>query len=139
MKIKYLGKVDDNSLKLYNPTAFLLQIRKCNGKEIELSFGLKKNQRSVNQNSYYWGVVIDILYKKTDVGYTPEEWHEALKFKFLKKGGEEVPTVTSTTLLNTVEMEDYLAKIRVWASDFLGCFIPLPHEEIDGMVAEPEG
>ena len=48
--------------------------------------------------------------------------------KFLLKEGGKIPTVSSTTDLSTIKMEDYLMHIRVWASQFLGCFVPLPNE-----------
>lgn len=93
--------------------------------------------RSLPQSKYYWGVCIKIL--SDELGYTDEEIHEVCKSMFLKdvihlktKGGglKEVVIVKSTRDLTTIEFEDYLSKIRVFASLELGIFIPEPNEEI---------
>lgn len=126
MNIIHEGRVDKGQLHLNNKSRYLVQLSKLEGKEIELIIRQKKSQRSLDQNSYYWGVCIAIL--GDHCGYDPEEMHEALKFKFLRKGKEGLETVTSTTDLNTKEFEDYLERIRRWASMELNCFIPQPNE-----------
>lgn len=90
--------------------------------------------RSNNQNRYMWGVVYETL--SNHLGYTPEEIHEICKHKFLKgwltlhekSGAKEIEITKSTASLNTVEMENYLTKIREWASIELTCWIPDPNE-----------
>jgi hypothetical protein len=126
MNIIHEGRVDKGQPHLKNKSRYLVQLFKLEGKEIELIIRQKKSQRSLDQNSYYWGVVVAIL--GDHCGYDPEEMHEALKFKFLRKGKEGLETVTSTTDLNTKEFEDYLERIRRWASMELNCFIPQPNE-----------
>ncbi len=87
----------------------------------------KRGIRSLNQNNYYWGVVIEILSDHT--GYLPEEMHEALKQKFLSY--ENFPGLRAnltTASLKTHQFEIYLSKIRRWASTDLGVFIPEPNE-----------
>ncbi len=98
--------------------------------------------RSNPQNSYYWGVVIDMLSENT--GFTPDEMHEVLKNRFLNYSKKlklhplgisnlETQKLTkSTTALTTVEMEGYLSSIRTWASINLGCYIPEPNEVNNG-------
>ncbi len=81
--------------------------------------------RSNNQNSYYFGVVVKMIAE--EVGYTPNETHEALKHKFLSEHGE-FPRIKSTSELTTVEFEDYLAKVRMFGSEFCNLYIPLPNE-----------
>lgn len=94
-------------------------------------------QRSSPQNSYYWGVVIEVLANHSEIGYTKDEWHEILKHKFLritlwipkKDGIKEMSVITKTTTkLTTKDFEEYLSQIRSWASQDLGCFIPEPNE-----------
>ena len=85
----------------------------------------RKTNRSINQNNYYWGVVVKIMADFT--GYTEDEMHDALRLKFLGKDGI-LKTMKSTKDLSTVEMEEYLANIRMWASRDLGVYIPLPNE-----------
>lgn len=122
------GKIERGKMVLFNHQKYLVQISKLEGKEIDLTVKEHKGQRSMNQNSYYWGVVISIL--GDFCGYDPEEMHEALKFKFLRKGKEGLETVTSTTDLNTKEFEEYLEKIRRWGSMELNCYIPQPNEAL---------
>lgn len=87
----------------------------------------KERQRSLEQNAYYWGVVIKIL--SGEIGYSKEEMHEALKVKFLSyENVKGIPTVMSTTQLNTKQFEVYLEMIRRWASMDMGIVIPEPNQ-----------
>jgi hypothetical protein len=98
-------------------------------------FVAQSKQRSNPENRYYWGVVIALLSDLT--GFSDEEMHEILKKRFLSKtvlihdsNGmicETVEIGKSTARLTTIEFEDYLSKIREWAST-LGCDIPIPNE-----------
>jgi hypothetical protein len=104
-------------------------------KRIPYRFEIKenRNQRSVNENAYYWGVVVKIMSDYT--GDRPEAMHEILKAKFLKEivnfGGEDLVITKSTAKLNTKEFEDYLEEIRVFAITELEVTIPLPNEYIE--------
>ena len=88
----------------------------------------KKQTRSQAQNAYYWGVVLDIIGK--DLGYEPEEAHQIFTEMFLSYEKDSRKFVKSTTKLNTKEMEQYLEKVRRFASMELSIFIPLPNEEM---------
>jgi hypothetical protein len=70
--------------------------------------------------------VIDIISGAT--GFTPQEAHDAMRFKFLTDMQGELPKVKSTSELTTVEFLDYIALIQQWASEFLDCYIPEPGE-----------
>lgn len=90
--------------------------------------------RSGNQGRYYFGVVVEAIASQT--GHTSMEIHEILKQKFIPKelvmlDGEEYVISRSTTDLSTVEMEEYLSRIRAWASVELSVYIPLPNEAIN--------
>jgi len=91
-----------------------------------------KKVRSLQQNSYYWGVVIKHI--SDHLGYTDQETHELMKVthnaKNLIVNGEEIKIGISTSVLSTIQFEEYLEKIRQWASIYLGVSIPLPHEVI---------
>lgn len=74
-------------------------------------------KRSHEQNDRLWA-----LYKSVGdhLGYTQDEMHQILKFKFLrvqKEVNEEIVESTkSTTKLSVKEMGDYQSAIEVWAS-----------------------
>lgn len=87
----------------------------------------KRKLRSVEQNKYYWGIVIKIL--SEEIGYSKDEMHEALKRKFLVyENVQGLPTQLSTTQLSTIEFEAYLEQIRRWASMDMGIIIPDPEQ-----------
>lgn len=96
----------------------------------ELQIKKESKGRSLNQNSYYWGVVIDILSKET--GFYPDEMHDVLKRKFNPKNkelaGESITVGGTTKKFTTIEMESYLEQIRSWAITELNIYIPLPNE-----------
>ena len=85
-----------------------------------------RNIRSLQQNSYMWGVVYDTISK--DTGYTPNEIHQLMGQQFLAYEKKEGAFMKSTTDLNTKEFEDYLENVRRFASMELGIYIPLPNE-----------
>ena len=102
------------------------------GKEkINVQFSTEKKPRSNNQNRYYWGSIIQPISDHT--GYDPQETHEILKMMFLKKevlvGRTKLDIGTSTTELSTIQMEEYLSRCRMWASQELACYLPLPNEQ----------
>ena len=96
---------------------------------MRIAISLKRKQRSLSENNYYWGVVIPLLCDWS--GYSPEEMHDAIKHRFLfdfdKKLG--LARIGSTASLSTVEFENLMKKIREWASHE-GVFIPEPNEEM---------
>lgn len=129
MKFFHFGKIESGKIKFDDYRSFQSLVKKLEGKEIELTLAKRKNRRSNNQNAYYFGVVVDIL--ANEFGYRPEEFHEILKSMFLKVKvvvkGKEIEITKSTALLDTVEFENYLESIRIWASGE-GIVIPLPNE-----------
>lgn len=93
--------------------------------------------RSVDENKYYWGVVVEIM--ASELGNDKDTMHEVLKSKFLSelvhvKGKDgmvrEYTIVRSTANLTVPRFEKYLTEIRIWASAEMNIFIPLPNEEV---------
>jgi hypothetical protein len=125
----FSGKIEQGKVLLDNPNRYLVQISRLEGQRIEVVLRKQKSTRSINQNNYYWGVVLELL---SDNGNTPDEWHEMCRQMFLKSfktvNNKEIEFARSTTKLNTTEFEEYLEKIRRWAATELNCFIPLPNE-----------
>ncbi len=101
------------------------------GKEVEITIGPRRKRRSLNQNSYMWGIVYALMAEAA--GYTAEEMHDALKIKFLTVHGDTaLPTVRSTAKLTTAEMEEYLENCRRLAAETYGLYVPLPNEAVEG-------
>lgn len=127
----FIGQVgNDCKLHFNDPCAFLKACSELRGLEVEITIDKRRNRRSTLENNYYWGVVLEIISDWT--GYTPQEAHDALREKFLSKADGErgLVRIKSSAALTTVEFEEYLSKIRQWASE-QGVFIPLPNEVID--------
>ncbi len=94
-------------------------------------------KRSLNQNAYYWAVVVPIVRDGLfDVGYklSLEQSHEYLKEEFLKQeiinnNTGEIKTINrSTTELKTVEFMEFIDSVIQWAVEYLSVKIPLPNE-----------
>jgi len=85
-----------------------------------------RKTRSTAQNSYYWGILVKYISEET--GYSEDETHAKLAYKFLLQNDSGTPFVKSTTKLTTTEFEEYNEKIRQWASSFLSLSLPLPNE-----------
>lgn len=100
-----------------------------------------KKFRTGAQNKYYWGVVLDIVSKRT--GYQADELHEMFKQKFaLKTRFSLDPTIMSvhlknaiveefpqsTKMMSTKDFTDYLDKIIQWFAEVFQEQIPKPNE-----------
>jgi hypothetical protein len=121
-----------------NPTT-LIEFRKQNiGNRLILTIEEYKKDRSINQNSYMWGVVYGHISQYT--GMTPNEVHEWCKMEFNfgfkevlnKNTGElkEIKYGKSTKDLDTGEMENYLEEIRRYFMIEFNVYIPIPNETI---------
>jgi hypothetical protein len=108
-------------------------LKRCTGKKL-IKIASYRKKRSIDQNGYYWGVVLKYL--SFEAGYTSEEMHQLLKEKFLayekvnQKTGQIDTFTGETKALNTLDFENYLEKVRAFAFDFYDCLIPLPNETI---------
>ena len=96
-----------------------------------------RRQRSLSQNRYMWfcyGVISD------HTGIAAEDLHELCKHQFNMKtsmlGGEMYEFGGSTKLFSTQDMTTYLERIKAWALDSLGCYIPAPNEVPEETILE---
>jgi len=87
----------------------------------------KKPSRSSQQNRYYWGVVLQAMSETT--GYSVDEMHQLMARKYLAYEKYDLMFSRSTTQLDTKEFEEYMEKLRHFASVELACWIPEPNEE----------
>lgn len=123
------------------PTAVLHRllhaVGKASGKRLVLVLKEQKRRRSLNQNSFYWGVVVPAvtgMFREHGNYYDDNDVHEFLKLRvgklaqnMLMPDGKVVKSLGSTTKLTTQEFEVYVEKIRAWAAGY-GLAIPLPNE-----------
>ena len=127
MKKIFKARVEKGKLVFDDEKSFSLIVWSLNGKEVSVTVAKPTRPRSGQQNRYYHGVVVPIL--SENCGYSNEEMHDALRMKFLCDNVAcTLPRIKSTTELTTFEFEDYMSRIRIWASADLGCYVPVPNE-----------
>lgn len=129
------GKLAQNIAKIN------AEIRKHEGKFIEITIKRKYKRRSIPENKYYFGVVIqiwkDLIYEEWGETWSSEQTHEFLKshcnFKEIvnQNTGEIIKIPHSTSDLKIIEFEEYLEKCRRLAFDFFNVQIPLPNEQLE--------
>jgi hypothetical protein len=126
--VTFICEVRAGQLVPIDPSAWVLGIRKLEGKRVQVDVEPYRKSRSAQQSRYYFGVIVAIL--GDEWGYKRDEMHAALAHKFLGSVDENtgLMRIKSTKDLSTVEMEDYLASIREWASLEYRILIPLPNE-----------
>ncbi len=121
----FTGTVQNARLTLNQREIFDKYLHTLSG-DVQVIVRKPRKPRSLAENGYYHGCVLKIISECT--GHTPKEIHEFLGREFLTVMGAKIPVVRSTSDLSTIEMEDFLTKARMWASEFHGCYVPLPNE-----------
>ncbi len=130
------GDIVDGKLKLLRHVKEAIA-RWCmtfkSGSHIEIIIRKYRSQRTLEQNAYYWGVVIPIL--GDHFGYDAEEIHEELKLMFNPIQSKIDPARKiggSTTKMSTVEFycdqDSYVERIARWAASDYGIYIPPPEK-----------
>jgi hypothetical protein len=120
--------VDGGKIVFRHPAEAMRHLRGLSGKHIVCTFEEWKDKRSDPQNRYWWGVVVAVL--ADHCGYSSDEMHDALKFKFLRDEAEQGPLVKvrGTSTLSTAEFAKLIDDVRLWAETELHCYIPSPGE-----------
>jgi len=119
--------VEDGLIKDLDDKAFNDYLLSLSG-ECEMIVRKKKKKRSNKENRYYWGIVIKMISDYT--GFSEDEAHDSMRMLFLKDRSGKVETIKSSKDLSTVEFEEYLSKIRMFASKELSLYIPDPNQTI---------
>lgn len=131
------ASVKGGKLFIRNRRGFDQQIAQMkDGWEVELTIQRRRATRSLQQNAYYWGVVIEAIADHT--GYPPDDVHELMKQMFIPKrlavqdgNGEIVGDYVlggSTRTMNKLAFGDFMESIRRWAATELDVVIPDPNE-----------
>lgn len=127
------AQVKNGRLFIENRRVFDQQIALLDARwSLEVSVRRRKATRSLRQNRYYWGCVVEAISQHT--GYTPEEVHDFLKAKFIPKklaladgNGEvkdEVVVGGSTRAMDTGAFSEFCETIKQWAAAELDVYIP---------------
>lgn len=124
--MKAFGTVKNGKLILNNERRFNDNLNIFEGEEIEIRIKVRTNNRSNEQNSLYWKW-INIMSEET--GFTKEEMHELIKYKFLKRtsinnNGVEEVKLKSTTTLTVKEFTKLMDDILYWSNNTLNINLP---------------
>jgi len=131
----FKGSVENGKLRILNADRFRAYMTRLNG-FVEVVVKPIRRKRTLPQNAYYWGVVVEMI--RAEVGYlTKEEAHDALRMNFLMDRTRLLPTIRSTTTLSTLEFGEYIEQVRTWAAEFLNLPIPDP-TQIDYVAVQKE-
>lgn len=140
MKINITTSIVNGVFKR-NRNLVLQAIQSFNGKEVVITFSKPKKQRSNNQNSYYWGVVLPLVQKglldATGELRSNDNIHYKILLPLFAPTNEIVNVDTGESLLErltssemtTTQFCEYILEVQKWGAEFLGIDIPSPNEE----------
>jgi len=122
----FTGKIYHQKLQLQNPDDFKALIVSLDGKDIELTLGKKKENRTLNQNDLMWAINTLIA---NELGWEKEDLHEFFKEKFSPKKkitvkGVETIIPKGTSQFTKEEFSEYIERIKRFAAIELGIVIP---------------
>lgn len=116
-------------------------IGQFNDKEITITIEKKKKKRSTLQNSFYWGVVIQIfqaaIYEQWGEKHSINEVHEFLKQnlhfseKVNESTGEIIRLAKSTTTDSTTDFMGYLEEISKFGKEWFNVDVPEPNQQLE--------
>lgn len=109
------------------------------GKEIEIIFKRKYKQRSLQQNRFYFGPILEffqgLFLESWGEIKSKEEIHEILKFtcnyeeKVNPATGEIIRIAKSTTELTTSGWMDFELQLKQFAQDYFNAVLPEPNSQ----------
>ena len=137
--IEIITQVNNGNFKR-NRNEILKAIKQFEGKTIMFKLSILSKKRSMEQNSYYWAVIIPITKNAINESWgevwSTEKTHEFLKSKFLfyEKVNEETSEIIkvpkSTTENTTTDQENYYSEIREFLKEWFNVECPLPNENL---------
>lgn len=135
--IQFFSPVQNGHITMGCREAIATALKSLNGKFAKITIEERKKTRSSSQNAYYWAVCIPPIvnmFNEHGNNVDAEQVHEFLKDEVGKLSqtvvlpdGETKKITGSSALLKTMEFEEYLLKVRIWAQEW-DIFIPLPNE-----------
>lgn len=134
MALTYYSVVKDGRLQRNVSQKIANELKEFEGKRVEVRIQKLKSKRSDQQNRYWWAIVTILSH---ELGYTKDELHEILKFKFLKrskadeKTGEIFEYLGSTATLNKTEFADMTSELIRWSAETFSIVLPIPGEQMD--------
>lgn len=139
-KIEIYTNIEGGIMKRNRPL-IIKALKAFEGVNITLTIQKTGKKRSVEQNSYYWAVIVpfwkQIFLDEWGDCYSTDATHEFLKYncnyieKVNEKTGEIMRISKSTTENTTVEQELMCKRARDLAHEMFSITIPLPDTQIN--------
>lgn len=138
-KLELTGHIDDNGdLTIHHQPALEEWARQNPGRNILVKFERRGAKRSLPQNRYYHGIVVQsVMLGLREIGYSMshDETHYFLKQKFNpvqvpNKDGLAIELPSTTTELNKIEFSEYIERIAQWAAEYLSISIPAANADL---------
>jgi len=123
---------DSKGIKLELFNSFFAELHTLHGQLVEISIDTVSKKRSIKENSYYWGCVIQHFRLGWAITQgeriTKEEAHNGLRGKFMCKIWTklDIRIPISTSTLTHLDFQIYLDDIKDFTSKYLGVEIPAP-------------
>jgi hypothetical protein len=143
----FISQVKDG--KCHNGESIRRMIAKYEGQKVKITIEKYRKRRTLSQNNYYWGVLIEYAVsaaRAEDPTITPKEMHQILKQEcgiitkeivIVNARQFIVDKEGTTTDKTTTEFSAYVERCRQWIFVNLKVVVPLPNEEIQESWLEP--
>jgi hypothetical protein len=141
MKYEIRTNVLNGNLKR-NRNLILNALETFEGQEVILTIQKARKSRSNPQNSFYWGVVLQLVQQglkdATGEFRSVENIHYNILLKMFAPENEIVNTETgecitekiTSSQMTTTQFCEYVMEIQKWGAEFLGVDIPSPNENL---------
>lgn len=121
------GHVSNGKVKLTKKNLWDACLVSLEGKDVLVTIEREARQRSLKQNSYLHAILNAV---KDECGYlTMEETKFAVKYAlgyvYMEDG---TPKIARTSLMNKIELFEFIEKLRIWAQEFHNLHLPTPEE-----------
>lgn len=114
---KFRGKIENGKILFENRNKFDEYLLTLEG-EIEIVVFKPEKAKTLRQLSYYFGVCIRMIAE--EIGESPEKAHKDMKDMHLKW----VTPKVSVSQCTTVELKEYIDRIKMWAATEINLNIP---------------
>lgn len=138
-RLELTGFIDDTGkLSIHHKPALEEWAKQNPGRNILVKFEKRGAKRSLPQNRYYHGIVVQsVMLGLREIGYhiSHDETHFFLKQKFNPvqvpgNGGAVIELPGTTTQLNKIEFSEYIERIAQWAAEYLSIEIPAANADL---------
>jgi hypothetical protein len=132
-KLELTGHItNEGKLTIHNKIAVEEWAAQNPGRNVLIKFEKRGSKRSLPQNRYYHGVVVQMVCQGLrEIGYSlsHDETHFFLKQKFNSvqipgSGGLVIEVPGTTTQMNKTEFAEYIDRIAQFAVEYLNVVIP---------------